>query len=82
MICHYRTQKNGQGIRFIKEYPDGRIYCVMIDEYETEELSVKTSYKKAPLQGNDAIKDPKLNVRNARALPMLSANITNFFRIH
>lgn len=75
------NSKNGQGIRFIKEYPDGKIYCVMVDEYETEELSVKTSYKKSPLQGNDAIVDPKLNVRNARALPMLSANITNFFRI-
>ena len=73
--------RNGQGIRFIKEYPDGKIYCVMVDEYETEELSVKTSYKKPPLQGNDAIIDPELNVRNARALPMLVAKVTNFFRI-
>ena len=53
------------------------------DEYETDELSVKTSYKKPPLQGIDVLQNaaPKHNVRNARALPMLTANVTNFFRI-
>ena len=75
--------KNGQGIRFVKEYTDGKIFCVMIDEYETEELSVKTNYKKPPLQGIDVLPKaaPKHNVRNARALPMLNANVVNFFRI-
>ncbi|MBR4620572.1 MAG: hypothetical protein IKO46_06285 [Salinivirgaceae bacterium] len=75
--------RNGQGIRFFKEYPDGTIYCVMIDEYEESELSTKTGYKKPPLQGIDVLQKaaPKLNVRNARALPMLVANVTNFFRI-
>lgn len=87
------NMRNGQGVRFVKQFADGKIFCVMVDLYESEELSIKTGYKKgiegfetlmpSPLQGIDELQQtvPKHNVRNARALPMLVANVTNFFRI-
>ena len=72
---------NGQGVMFTKLYPDGKMYCIMVDEYETEELSVKTGYKK-PVQGIDVLQaDPKHNVRNDRTLPSYDAKVTNFFII-
>ena len=73
---------NGQGVRFSKLYPDGKMYCIMVDEFETEELSVKTGYKK-PVQGVDVLRNtvPKHNVRNDRTLPSYNAKLTNFFVI-
>lgn len=76
--------KNGQSVRFIKEYPDGRIFCVLIDALEANELSLKTSYKKPPLRGIDALallQSPNSNVRNDNSTPMLFAKVSNFFVI-
>ena len=86
--------KNGFSIKFTRNYVDGKQYCVLVEVYESGRtaLAVKTGYKKPlsgslngyvpPLHGIDALQTtaPKHNVRNARAVPMLCANITNFFR--
>lgn len=74
------TSTNGIGVKFIKVFPDGRIFCVLIDKFENGEISPKTSYKK-PLQGIDELqsKTPNHNVRNAQALSVSTANITNFY---
>ena len=71
--------KNGLGVRFIKAFSDGRIFTVMIDKFESGELSPKTSYKK-PLRGIDALKGktPNCNARNAQATSVC-AKVADFF---
>ena len=88
------SYKYGSSIRFTRNFVDGKQYCVLVEVYDSRRtaLAVKTGYKKPlsgslngyvpPLHGIDALQiaDPKHNARNARAVPMLYANIITFFR--
>lgn len=73
--------KNGQSVRFSKTYEDGKIFCVLVDLYEDEMLTLKTGYKNA-IKGFDALNDsaPKYNALDEQAF-VASAKIVNFYRI-
>lgn len=81
--------KNGYGVKFIKTYPDGRQYYVLIDACDKGKLTVKAGYKKSlnglsndfTLYPIDDIKPPKTTSETHKEPLRFEAKITNFFRI-
>lgn len=81
--------KYGQGVRFLKTYPDGSQYCLMVDLYENNNLSLKTGYKKPlgekpngyTLYPLDDLSSPNITSETHYEASKICANVTNFFRI-
>ena len=81
--------RNGQGVKFIKTYPDGSQYCVLVDSCSKGELTLKTGYKKTlnglssdfTLYPIDDIKSPKTTSVTHKRPRRFEAKIVNFFKV-